>query len=200
MRHGQSRGGRQKTQTGGGFIILHYSFCDYKMLQNTRTAICSICYLLLLLSRGHRSLLLQTRALSRYVLGKFLPPPQEKTWNFPSPRIFAMHVDNYNLNIVAKSNANYSTGICYMSSEVLIFVDKWTKSPNSSNLHSFNKLHVSNRKPDYKHINATQFITISSRDAYILHCHTIDRPASPHTSNVYISRHAICTLWTIKRR
>ena len=170
MRHGQSRGEDKRPKQGGIFIILHYSFCDYKMLQNTRTAICSICYLLLLLSRGHRSLLLQTRALSRYVLGKFLPP-QEKTWNFPSPRIFAMHVDNYNLNIVAKSNANYSTGICYMLSEVLIFVDKCSKSKLS-------KSPRCQQTPRYQQKTKLH--------AYSCMCLTLS--ASTHTSNAYISR------------
>ena len=105
----------------------------------------------------------QTRVLSK-IQACFGGSPPKKLSTFP--KNFG-HVGNYNLDVEApktKSNANYSTGICYLLSEVLIFVDKCIKSPNSSNLHGFNKLHVSNKKPDYKHvffIHAMQSITVS---------------------------------------
>ena len=55
------------------------------------------------------------------------------------PRILATSVITTWI-LKLKCNANYSTGISYLLSEVLIFVDKCAKSPNSPNLHGFNKL------------------------------------------------------------
>ena len=70
------------------------------------------------------------------VWGRNFPP---KTWNF-TPRIFATSVITTWI-LKVKCNANNSTGICYWLSEVLIFVDRCAKSPNSPNLYGFNKLH-----------------------------------------------------------
>ena len=67
-------------------------------------------------------------------------PPPKKTWNFPPPRIFATSVITTWI-LKLKRNANYSTEICYLLCEVLIFVDKCAKSPNSPNLYGFNELH-----------------------------------------------------------
>ena len=79
------------------------------MLQNKRTAICTICYLLL--SRGHCCK--STTHRPGFYPGMFWGSFPPKTCN--SPKNFC-HVGNYNLNIEAKSNANYSTEfvICYL--------------------------------------------------------------------------------------
>ena len=165
MRHWQSRGEDKRPKQGRILIYCYkkYYLTVFVTIKWSKTHVQPFVlglFVNLLLSRGHRSLLWvydsQTRVLSRHVVGEV---PSSKTCNFPQE---FCHVGNYNLmNIEAKSNANYSTGICYLLSEVLIFVDKCTESPNFSNLHSFNKVHVSNRKPEYRHIHATQSITIS---------------------------------------
>ena len=80
--------------------------------------------------------LLLPRVLSSHVLGNFplknlKLPPQE----FLPKSVITTWI------LKLKCNANYLTGICYLLSEVLIFVDKCANSPKSPNLHGFNKLH-----------------------------------------------------------
>ena len=125
-------GGETKDPNGGIVKILHNSFCDYKMLQNTRTY-SHLYYLLsviVIISWSQQRSLLwvydsQTMVLCRHVLGEVSP----KTWNFPPPRIFATSVIT---TWILKLKVTLLNGICYLLSEVLIFVEKCTKSPNSS--------------------------------------------------------------------
>ena len=60
--------------------------------------------------------------------------------NLKLPQFFATSVITTWI-LKLKCNANNSTGICYLLSEVIIFVDKCAKSSNSANLYGFNKLH-----------------------------------------------------------
>ena len=147
MRHGQSRGGRQKTQTGGNFnLLLHkYYITVFVTIKCSKThlqpfVLFVICYYLVVTGHCCQSMTHKPGFYPGMFWEKFPP----KNLQLPPPKNFC-HVGNYNLNIEAKSNGNYSTGICYLLCEVFCFFDKCTKSPNFSNIHGFNKLHVSNR-------------------------------------------------------
>ena len=98
---------------------------------------------------------LLARVLSRHVLGEF--PPPKKNSKLPPRSFVTSLITTWILEL--KCNANYLTKICYLLSEVLLFVDKCAKSPNSLNLCGFNKLYRARDTIELLRRTTSDFVT-----------------------------------------
>ena len=114
----QSRGKTKDPNRGGEFW--KYYITVFVTIKCSKThvqpfVLFVICYCYYLVVTGHCCESVTHR--QGFYPGMFWGKSPQKTWNFFTPKNFC-HIGNYNLNIEAKSNANYSTGfvICYLRS------------------------------------------------------------------------------------
>jgi len=94
-----------------------------------------------------------------------------------------------------KCNANYSTGICYLLSEVLIFVDKCAKSPNSPILYGFNKRHRARDTIELLRRTTSDFV---APDMYI--ASELTRPKSGGLCHLVYVMSAVCLCLSGKKQ